>query len=253
MKKLFILSVLLLSTNTWALADYGFTSLFRSFPLGAFVHANYGQSIIFWGKAGTKNPLYGYARTEGSFRTSGVINATTARVELFPISIVGVYAGRSFQVRNSNELDTFNCDVVVCDGKVERNFIGIKAAIGAFGFFAMLDFKQIRVNMKNHTGIFADESVTLLARSGNDVADTRIITAGYSISENYKIGVLDMFNKMKYIKGESRMTMAMFQMPFLKAQQLTFATGQFHTRDDQKILSALVIWKWVAKKGAPLF
>lgn len=140
----FLFLGLLLSFSAWGKTNFDLSLGLqgRSAPsLGAEVYAESGYNLVWWGKKEkTKDVLYGLIRPSLSFSSSGVINSAKAELEFFPVSFLGIAAGRQF-IHSNYEFPFFDCEQVVCKGRYERNFVEGKMALAAGGWVLVGHYK----------------------------------------------------------------------------------------------------------------
>lgn len=119
--------VILVQPVIWAGPDLSVGGSYRSFPVGgaAEIHAGYGY--LLWGSE--KNPIYGFMRL--GVDLEGVENyiATTAKVEVFPLSILGVIAGRSWS-QSHLDYEDFDCKSYLCRGQFIEDFVEVPLYAG---------------------------------------------------------------------------------------------------------------------------
>lgn len=243
----------LFSQKAEAMIDYSADTLVRSFPLGGYVKGLFGKSFLLWKKKHPKIPIfYGFIRPSLGLKSSAIVNGAIAQIDIYPISILGLYTGKELVLRNTTKLDTFDCDTTLCNGQINRDYWGFRMAIGYKDFFFVSDYKQNVLEVKDSTKMFADEITTLLGSPGRDVGSTHIMMLGHKINNKIQVGLLNMSNKMYHSKNKSQMSMAIVQFKRNK-WSYTLGSGIFNTREDQNVFSILGLFQWKGKKGHLLF
>lgn len=129
-----ILLLLLLSFNAYAHFDLSAGAALRSYPaLGGEVNAQFGYNFLLWGSgpgADKKNIMYGLLRPALNVNSSAVINGYDARLELYPISIIGLAIGQRNIVSDFEDFPFFDCEKVRCKGTIKRDYTQFKMALG---------------------------------------------------------------------------------------------------------------------------
>src|SRR5690606_27276984 len=159
MKKKLLLSVLLLglSSLVHAKLDYSSANLIRSFPVGLFTSGTVGYGFKLWDKTDVNPALYGYVRPSATIQTSGVVNQVRGQIDFAPVAFTNFYAGTALVNRDYSELDTFDCQAVICRAKMIRQYVGFKMAMKVKSFFLMTDHRFERVKLSEKRGVFAEE------------------------------------------------------------------------------------------------
>lgn len=249
MKSLIVFFLVAFTSNCFALRyDYNAQAVFRSYPQGAAVDATGGAAWEIWKARGI---FYGYVRPSISFQTSGVTNQLTTQIDIFPISFFGFFIGKSWNKRDYEKFATFDCDAINCSGQVRRTFVGHKMALAFHNFFLLSTWKISRVEMTDRAGVFADVTASLLARSHYDQLLSGQVALGYKWNETHSFGALYIHNNMKYLDNTSKMWMGFHRYSW-KNYSFMSSLGIMHSRLDQKVGSALFIFKWTPEKGLPL-
>lgn len=138
-----LLVLLLTLPNAFANLDLNTGVQLRSYPsLGGEFYAQSGYNFVWWGQGNKKNPLYGLIRPAIDLQSSVVINSITPRFEFYPISFLGIVAGKQFINSNYTDFPFYNCDEVRCEGKFTKDFIEYKMALGFKGIIAMGILRQ---------------------------------------------------------------------------------------------------------------
>ncbi len=225
----------------------------RSFPIGGYLKGKIGKSFPVWGKPTGKIPIYyGFIRPSIELKTSYFLNGVISKMDFYPISPIGFYAGIDRSYKNLKNLDTFNCDLVACKGEIKRDFWGYRFGLAYQKFFLTFDFRKNFTRTNSNFSFYADELTSLLGQIGQEVVNTQIIIFGKSISKNSKVGLLNVYNKTFNFKNTSSMSMLIGQFAKEKWNYI-IGGGFFHTRDDQRVFSILFVLNWKGKKGLLLF
>lgn len=249
MKKLCLILSLLVNYSAFGQVDYDIKAITRSYPLALSFVGTMGYGHKLWGS--DSGPLYGYVRPSVTVQTSGVINGIGAQIDLFPVSFLGFYAGAKKIFRNTDDLGSYDCAVVVCDGTVNRNYFGAKLGLAGAGFFMFVDGKIEDVEMDNRTGIFAEETSTLLAQNGGDTLTQVTGILGYELTSTLSLGTLIQHSQMDKIKNKSVMSLGITR---IKMDNWSFliGAGQFHTRQKSDHFTVMGLITWTGNKGLQL-
>lgn len=128
-----VLFIFLFTFNTFAHTDLSAGGALRTYPsLGAEVNAQIGYNFLLWGKGpgqNKKNYMFGLLRPSINFNSSSVINGYDARLEFYPISFIGLAAGKRTNISNYDGFSFFNCEQVRCIGTLNRNYQEFKMAL----------------------------------------------------------------------------------------------------------------------------
>lgn len=225
------LFVLFLSSGLWGMNAHGDLSLGmqgRSAPsVGAEAYLDTGYNLVWWGKKERKSDvLYGLIRPSLNLSTSGVINSVKGELEFFPISFLGVSVGRQI-VHSNYEFPFFNCDVVLCKGEYQRNFIEGKMALGAGGWITTLQYKVDVVKAPHSRMPLADWRNIIIGDNGRDVQIDKKMVIG-KIVDAHLYGLL-LENVSFQGSGEMRESYAAaYQFKYL-ANSYMFALGVYRT------------------------
>ena len=136
-----IFSILLLIKPNYAVANFDleYGTQFRSYPaLGGEFFFQSGKSFALWGSPSTEksNPWFGLLRFSVGGATSAVVNNGFAQVEFFPISFVGLAAGRQI-TRSDFDFPFFDCSELYCRSTIEHNFVQLKTGLSLWRFIVL--------------------------------------------------------------------------------------------------------------------
>lgn len=253
MKKLILLLIAcVLPSLGQAQIDYSSANLIRSYPFGLFFSGTVGYGLKVWDKTDKNPALYGYVRPSATVQNSGPVNQVRGQIDLAPIAFTHFYAGTSFVNRDFNDLDTFDCDVVVCRAKMLRQYVGAKMALKYKQFFLMTDHRFERVKVSEKRGIFAEEMGTLLAAPGQDVLRTNQLILGYELGEKWAVGGLVVASAMEKLVNSTHMQLGFVQHKMGK-WTLIGGAGTFHTRTSSDVFTTLLLLNWSGERGLTLF
>lgn len=250
--KVLILLTMLLPLSIKAQWDFSATQLYRSFPSGFYINATGGYSFPLW-KIDDK-VLFGYLRPSVTGQTSFVVNSAEAKLDFNPISFLNLFYGKSHTDRNYDELDTFECGVVVCDTILKREFYGARLALGAGPLVLLSKVQWYRTRLdEHHTTEFADELSSLISSPGNDTLFQKQLLLGFKFSPKFMLGYLGMVNEMRNTQQTSKMQILTGLYHFNNEWNLLAGPGIFTTRTDADVFTILTLLTWRPAKGLPLF
>jgi hypothetical protein len=169
-------------------ASYGVQG--RTLPaFGAELYADSGLNFKFWGKKNEpKDVLYGLIRPNVGVSTSGVINSAKAEIEFFPISFIGISAGR--QIINSNfDFNFLDCKNIQCQGEFMRNYVESKMVVGYKGWVALGNYKVDTLRSPNNDSPMADWRHVIVGQGGEEVQIEKKLLLG-KVFNQHMLGVL---------------------------------------------------------------
>lgn len=250
MKILILLT--LLPSIAFAQLDYSSTNLIRSYPFGLFASGTVGYGFKVWDKTDVNPAMYGYIRPSATIQTSGPVNQARAQIDIAPVAFTNFYAGTAIVNRDYNELDTFDCQAVICRAKMLRQYVGFKMALKYKSIFLMTDHRFERVKLSEKRGLFAEEMGTLIGAGGDDVLRINQLVLGYEVSEKWSAGAMLVANAMEKFRNSSRM-----QLGFVRHQMgrwnILAGAGTFHTRTNSDVFTTLFLFQWSGEKGLKIF
>ena len=251
--RILLVTILILPLSLKAEWDLKATQLARSFPTAFFINVTGGYSLPVWKK--DDKVLYGYVRPSITAQTSFIVQMAQAQIDFNPISILNLYAGKSYTERNFDELPTFDCDAIVCDTKLQRDYYGFRIALGGGPILVMADLKWLRSELDEYhpNRQYADELSSLISSPGNDTLHQKTIIAGYKVSDKWMMGYLAQFNKMRNTQQESHMQYYFNQYKFKDDWEILAGPGYFKTRSSSNIFSVISLLTWKPVQGLPLF
>lgn len=192
----FILSVLLYfysfsENSAHAEFDLSVGGYSRSYPLGGSAELNMGYSLVLWGQSAS--PFLGYIRLATDIE--GVVDyfSSTAKIEIFPVSFLGVRAGQAFS-QSHLDFDEFDCEVFLCRGKFTENFYEVPLFLAYSDFifsssYRVGNWRSDKDNMSALKTEFIDPTSGLnLNISDQDTVKRARAILMYNLSENFRLG-----------------------------------------------------------------
>lgn len=241
-----------LSSLVNAKLDYSSANLVRSYPVGIFTSGTVGYGLKLWDKTDVNSAMYGYIRPSATIQSSGVVNQIRGQVDFAPVAFTNFYAGTALVNRDYNDLDTFDCNSVICRAKMVRSYVGFKMALKFKSVFLMTDHRYERVKLSEKRGIFAEEMGTLLGKDGNDVLRVNQLVVGYELGEKWAVGGLVVANAMEKYINSSHMHIGFIQHK-IGHWTLMAGAGTFHNRINSDIFTTLLLLNWNGERGLTLF
>lgn len=227
--------------------------LARSFPIGAFSKFTVEGLLPLWGKRDhPKDITYGFFGAQAEVRTSAVVNYLAGQIFVYPIPILGLFAGRESGLKEIEKIDTFDCTKAICQGKMRRDFLGAKLALGYKDIFFMSENRWSNVYAMDDSKYFVDEITTLLGSPGEDKTWVSLNILGMKLSPNTRAGLLYLQNKMQNNKSKSQMLNGFYEYSWGE-NSLISSTGIFETRENQRVGTLLFLYSWKTPSQLKLF
>ena len=176
-----LLGIFILSSNSHAKLDLMVGGQGRSLPsLGAEAYGETGYTQLLWGKrkAGDKNVLFGFVRPNIGVSTSGVINSVKAELEIFPVSFLGIAAGRQL-IHSNFDFPFFECKQITCEGEFRRNYIETRMALGAKGIITVLSYRYDLLQGPHTNQPMADWRHVIVGNKNHDMQIERKALLAY--------------------------------------------------------------------------
>jgi hypothetical protein len=228
-------------------------ALARSFPIGGFGKFTIEAINPLWGKKnGPKDITYGFYGAQAEFRTSAVVNYISGKFFIYPVPILGLFVGKEAGVKEIKNIDTFDCSKSICQGKMKREFVGLRLALGFKDFFFMSENRWSNVEPDKASMKFVDEITTLLGSPGADQTWVSLNIMGLKLDENKKAGLIYLSNQMKKNKSNSKMLNVFYEHSW-KKHSLISSAGVFKTREDQNVATLLFLYSWKTPSALRLF
>ncbi len=247
MKKFIILFFTLVIFSARAEYDLSTTFGFRSYALGTAARVDVGISQEFWR---FNDQLYGFIRESAYFNTSALINSAGVRVDFFPVSILGFVAGTERVYRSTKELDTFDCDVLVCDEDGNRSYLRVENVL-AYKKIVLINDYQREFYDYDSQGTFANGLHTLEVDSQEIVNVMRNVLA-YQYSDKYTVGIIQFRTWTEKTRQDSTY-LGMLNQYTKDKWTYGVVLGNYHSRNNDDHFSMLLQVKYDYKKGLRLF
>jgi hypothetical protein len=177
----------------WEGVDYN-ASAQAGYPWSGNFDSYLGYGFMLWGQKKKdpkvfKDVLYGYIRPNLRFKTSGIANSLEARLDLYPISFVGLTLGQVFSYTNlkilgdASEKTGVDCDTFQCGGLLFRSFMEAKLKGGFQNYFAVFFSRaDFLVNSGKKARGFVDTSASLVGGGRSDVLTTHWLKVGTKLA-----------------------------------------------------------------------
>jgi hypothetical protein len=240
----------------------------RNYPLGVSLGGFFGLGYTAWNatRAGQGaggnflSPyLYGYLRTQARVQTSGVVNSADLRLEIFPISFLGLTVGKNLSARAA-DFSAISCSEYLCQGSVDRSFVSGILALGAAGFSVLAygrydDMRASSAQGDSFLGRgFYDEMASIRGLSLRDQLQSLDLLATYEVDseKKHRLGIL---NSRARFLGSRESAESLYAMWIYNFGKYTLQTGvgTYESSFQKRAFSAFAGFKWTPKKGAGLF
>ena len=248
-----ILGALLFATCSMAASDYQTRSVVRSYPMGLLMTGIVGFGKKIWDDSHLKNNyMYGYVRPSLQIQTNTMVNSVKLQLDLAPISFASFYLGTGKTYRYLKKMGSFNCDEVICEGQLERHYVGTKIGLKFRSLFFMNDYRYEKNRIQKRHGVFADEQATLKGRGPYDYLSQNLTVIGHQLKDRWSVGLLNQYNTMTYQKNSSDMAL-MYGELLQNKWRYMLGAGIFKNFQHQYIFSSLMMFTWQGEKGMLLF
>lgn len=182
----FLFFSILITTDGFSKSKFDFSGGIqgRTLPsFGAEIYAESGYNQLLWGKKENKTDFkYGLIRPSIGASTSAVINSIKGEIEFFPISILGLSAGKQIIHSNFN-FPFFDCTEIACTGQFERNFIETKMVLGLKGWIAVGNYKMDTLNSPDPNRPMADWRNVIIGEADHEVQIEKKLLVGKMIGQ----------------------------------------------------------------------
>lgn len=225
----------------------------RSFPVGGFSKFTLEAINPLWGKRDhPKDITYGFFGAKAEYRTSAVVNYLSTQAFIYPLPIFGIFIGGEKGIKQIDRIDTFDCDINLCRGKMERQFTGFRIALGYKDLFFMSENTWSNIKSDKSDKYFVDEMTTLLGSPNQDSSYIGLNIFGLKLSDQSKSGVIFLYNKMRKNTSTSSMLNAFYEHSWGQ-HSLINSLGVFRTRQGNKIGTLLFLYSFKTPSSYRLF
>jgi drug/metabolite transporter (DMT)-like permease len=201
----------------------------RSFPLGAAIGLEAGQSRVLWGKEriGQEGEFqYGYVRAGARIQTSGLVNRLEGKISVFPISLWGLELSSALSHRALDSITPLDCLSLSCDGSLRRTRLMSPLYLGIEAFFARLRVSYQWVERtKVSRDLAGDESINLPIRSSGDRILSSDALLGYAFTQYKKLMLFAETHKTRHTQENSFLWGLMGQWNFEELPSQNFYMG----------------------------
>ena len=227
--------------------------LARSFPVGGFSKFTLEAINPLWGKRDhPKDITYGFFGAKAEYRTSAVVNYLSTQAFIYPLPILGIFIGGEKGIKQIDKIDTFDCDINLCRGKMERQFTGFRIALGYKDLFFMSENKWSNIKSDKSDKYFVDEMTTLLGSPNKDSSFISLNILGIKLNDQKKSGLIFLHNKMKKNTSSTSMLNAFYEQSWGQ-HSLISSLGAFKTRQDSNVATLLFLYSFKTPSSLRLF
>lgn len=150
----------------------------RTYPTSGSFEFTARHEYLLWDKRDEAFFKFGFVQPKLTLGAHGLAEAS---VNLYPISILEIGAGYG-TVSRFYTSKTFDCDIVVCQGVVQRNRFTTRLVLGhkmeSFDLLGVLSYNRIRSSSADDSKPLVDETEVLLSAPGSDTLETHSILIG---------------------------------------------------------------------------
>ncbi len=216
-------------------------------PAGLVLSAGMAYNHKIWDGSEEKFWKYGYIRPKVAFDTSFLVNAVSAELQTYPISIFGFSFGSNYAYRAVQHNDDFSCDLYNCRGEMHRNYFRVNANLGAGDYISSLSYQvEHFYNSHDDSKPSVELSTSLLIPHENGIQEKYVAFFGYKLSDDMNFGVLEMYNAVSGFggtkKSEGQYLVTSVSVDKLKC---TAGVGTFGSDYNEKSLSLIVKINWL--------
>lgn len=236
--------LLIVSSSALATMDLHYGAQARTFPgLGGEFFLESGYNGLLWGSdpgGEKKQPWYGLVRPSIRLASSAVVNNAEAKIEVFPISFIGISAGRRM-VKSDYDFNFYNCEEINCRGTMERNYTQGKMAIGLFGFVMMGQVTREHIEHSTDDKPFAEFQKGMIGNPGYEIATEQVGLVGFKMPSGGMIGVIGNQTKFEISEHKFKMVLGIYQWR-ADSSQYTLGFGTFES--DHIKQGGIMVFKW---------
>jgi hypothetical protein len=199
----------------------------RSYPgFGGEAFVDSGYNSVLWGKGDKKNPLYGLIRPAVTVASSAVVSNYDARIEFYPISILGIIRGYKHINSNFDKFSFFDCDKVRCKGDIKRDYTKLRLALGGFGVVAL---GEVLMSNNAYSGQDSDPVAEFRFAALADPQQDSMYQSRYLLALKHKKGIMGFLSEYTKFSGSGQThNMDIFIYTHKKERTVyTFGAGQF--------------------------
>lgn len=233
-----------------AVWDYNAEAVYRSTPSGANLAGQVGKSFLLWGNRDSFH--YGYSRLSLYASSVAVVSTYDLRLEIFPISILGIELGVGKFYQNYEGFDMADCSENVCRGQTDRKYIGLKTALSHSHYYIIERLRYTVLDVTEKKRPYYDSFSSLFTAPGEDKLFMNTLVFGKEFSPQWSAGIISVFNKMYDANSTNHMLLSNICYS-VKKMKYVAALGYFNNQNDIKNLTFFFKVTWNGAKGMQLF
>lgn len=228
--KYFIL-LMLLSLNAHAIFDLKIAGQGRSYPgVGGSGILTAGLNIPIWGNVEPGNIAYGLLRFQSELSSSVVVSHQDHSVTFYPISFIGLGAGRKEMKSDFEEFVFYNCDQVRCIGEMNKDYLFGKMILGWGPLLTAFVYRDSRITYTDpeNTGNGAGEyEFVTVVDNKEETSTNRMYFLGLRLGSNI-LGAQSRNVKFHNSQQEFNMHFLFYNMKFDNIR-FTLGAGNLYT------------------------
>lgn len=237
------------SLNSQAFFERKISGVASNHPAGGVLNLGLAFNYKMWDDSEKNFWNYGYIRPKISYDTSILVNTVGAELQLYPISIFGISFGTNYGSRSVQNNEDFNCEQINCKGDLQRDYYRLNASIGFGDVISSLSFQSERLSPRNDQGLTSlDFSTLLLLPSGQTSTQEKTIAfMGYKLSDDFQIGLLEMFHKISAGNWETHKSEGQYFVGSLRHNEFKYMAGlgTFGSDYNEKTFALIVKINWL--------
>lgn len=229
----FILQLFLI-TSAYPQFDFSYGTSLRSYPgLGGDLNAQVGYNIPLYGQPGPGSPIVsGLIRPSIKGGHSGVVSNYDTRLSFYPLSFIGLGAGRKEYTSNYEDFSYYDCQKIRCKGSLNKDYSFGKIALGLGNFLTTFSYKEFRNNYSSeelNSKPVAEYEFALEVSPKNETEIERTYFIGHKLGESY-IGILSTSTEFLSSDKHFQMNIGIYQAGF-SIFKVTYGIGNLYSSD----------------------
>lgn len=213
--------------------QYSLTPGVRSYPFGGSLEASAKYDHLLWDRRDDQTLgagprwKYSFAQLRAAAASQGTVEVSAS---YFPISFFEIFAAKSFTDRYFQN-SKFDCDVLLCKGRLWREKAGFRLSLGYEYWFGLLSAVKTRAEQADKSRPAYDEVEYLVLNAAGDDLETGIIALGQK-TEHLAVSLLHRQSRAIQ-SGENNQMQAIVIRVMERPEFWTYGLGRyFSSRND---------------------